>query len=355
MVCTVLESPNVRSKEPWVRQYDHEVQGATHIKPFGGATTSGPNDSGVVWLYPHGGDKESAVSIGCGLAPRLSLHDPYLMAQYAVDEAIRNVVATGGDIDHTCLLDNFCWPDPIVSEKTPDGDYKLGQLVRCCAGLYDICMQYGTPLVSGKDSMKNDFRGKNGRGEPRVISILPTLLVTAMSKTTMGATQTSAWKQAGDHIYLLGSLTQGLKGTEWAEHFVMEEGFDSLPPIDLEQNHALYRTIFQANRQKVFSSIHDVSDGGVICALIESGFGNMLGCSVELDSSVGVLFCEGNGRFVVSVSPQNDARFKELFSDVPHHKLGVTTQRPHVVCAHQQIPYFDVSLNELFTHWTKEL
>ena len=203
--------------------------------------------------------------------------------------------------------------------------------------------------------MKNDFRGKNGRGEPRVISILPTLLVTAMSKTTMGATQTSAWKRSGDNIYLLGSPTVGLQGTEWAEHFVMDEEFDSLPKIDLDQNHVLYRTIFQANSQQVFSSIHDVSDGGVICALVESGFGNMLGCSVEIESSTGILFSEGNGRFVVSVSPQNDALFKDIFADVPHHKLGVTTQRPHVLCSHQQISYFDVSLDELFTHWTKEL
>ena len=355
MVCTVLSSPNVRSKEPWVRQYDHEVQGATHIKPFGGSTTSGPNDSGVVWLYPHGGDKSSAVSIGCGLAPRLSLHDPYLMAQYAVDEAVRNVVATGGDIDHTCLLDNFCWPDPILSEKTPDGEYKLGQLVRCCAGLYDICTEYGTPLVSGKDSMKNDFRGKNGRGEPRVISILPTLLVTAMSKTTMGATQTSAWKKAGDSIYLLGSATTGLQGTEWAEHFVMDAAFDSVPNIDLAQNHALYRKVFEAHSKQVLSSIHDVSDGGIICSIIESGFGNMLGCSVELDSSVGSLFSEGNGRFVVSVSAQNETAFKEIFANVPHQKLGETTHDPRLVCVHEQQTYFDVALDTLFAHWTKEL
>ena len=355
MVCTVLSSPNVRSKESWVRQYDHEVQGATHIKPFGGKTTSGPNDSGVMWLYPHGGSKESAVGIGCGLAPRLSLYDPYLMAQYAVDEAIRNVVATGGDIDHTCLLDNFCWPDPIQSEKTPDGAYKLGQLVRCCAGLYDICTQYGTPLVSGKDSMKNDFRGKNGRGEPRVISILPTLLVTAMSKTTMGATQTSAFVQPEESIYLIGSSTTGLKGTEWAEHFVMKAEFDRIPDIDLQQNLSIYRSIFLANKKQVLSSIHDVSDGGIICALIESCFGNMVGCAVELSSSVGMLFSEGAGRFVVSVSSEKEAQFQEMFSDIPHRKLGITTREPQVICSADQKSYFVASLDELFSSWTKEL
>ena len=109
------------------------------------------------------------------------------MAQMAVDEAIRNIVATGADIDQACALDNFCWPNPILSEQVPDGDLKLGQLVRCCEGLYDICTTYGLPLVSGKDSMKNDFRGRNGRGEALTISILPTLLVTAMGRSKCGS------------------------------------------------------------------------------------------------------------------------------------------------------------------------
>ncbi|MBT3584953.1 MAG: phosphoribosylformylglycinamidine synthase, partial [Halobacteriovoraceae bacterium] len=109
---SLLSRPNIVSKESWVRRYDHEVQAATHIKPFGGETASGPNDSGVIWLYPHGGEKDAAAVIGCGLNPFLSQYDPYLMAQFSVDEAIRNIVATGGDIDNCCLLDNFCWPDP---------------------------------------------------------------------------------------------------------------------------------------------------------------------------------------------------------------------------------------------------
>ena len=109
----------------------------------------------------HGGEKNNGVLVGCGLNPRASLYDPFVMGQMAVDEAVRNVVAQGGDIDHLCLLDNFCWPDPVKSQRNPEGEYKLGQLVRTCAGLDEICRYYGTPLVSGKDSMKNDFRGKN--------------------------------------------------------------------------------------------------------------------------------------------------------------------------------------------------
>ena len=92
----LLSTPNVVSKEPWVRQYDHEVQGATVVKPFGGDSQQGPNDSGVLWLHPHGGAKTMLFQLGGGLAPRLSLYDPYVMAQMAVDEAIRNIVAPQG-------------------------------------------------------------------------------------------------------------------------------------------------------------------------------------------------------------------------------------------------------------------
>src|SRR5690606_21286423 len=149
-------------------------------------------------------DPAATAVIGCGMAPRLSLHDPYQMALYAVDEALRNVVAGGGGPDLCCLLGNFCWPDPVAAAKNPDGAYKHGQLVRCCEGLYDACVTYGAPLVSGKDSMKNDFRGKDGRGTHIDISILPTLLVAATAKGGTGLAMGSDFKKAGDIIYLLG-------------------------------------------------------------------------------------------------------------------------------------------------------
>ena len=352
----LLNRPNIRSKESWVRQYDHEVQGATHIKPFGGKTTSGPNDSGVIWLYPHGGAKDAAVSIGCGLSPRISLFDPYKMAQFAVDEAIRNVVATGGDIDHTCVLDNFCWPDPVLSAKTPDGDYKLGQLVRTCKGLYDICTTYGTPLVSGKDSMKNDFRGKNARNEELTISILPTLLVTAMSKTRIGTTQTSAFKQSGDIIYRIGNNASGMAGSEFASRFYLPPEEDILPHIDLASNLLLYRRIHTGLQSALFSSIHDISDGGLLCALIESGFGNMIGMDITIqNASFSTLFSEGPGQFVVSIPSQKEPAFRTLFSDLEIERLGITAAEPIIRISTPETELCSHPLEELFQSWQEEL
>jgi len=318
----LLNTPNIASKEPWVRRYDHEVQGATHIKPFVGKESDGPSDCGVLWLYPHGGEKENSINIGCGLAPRISLWDPYLMAQYAVDEAVRNVVSSGGDIDHLCLLDNFCWPDPVQSPKNPDGDYKMAQLVRTCSGLYDICNTYGTPLVSGKDSMKNDFRGKNHKGEELTISILPTLLVTAMAKSKITATVTSEFKKPGDHIYLLGVEAEGLAGSEFSELYHLKE--EKLPGLNLDLNKLMYRNYFKACQLGLINSCHDLSDGGLATALAESSIGARLGAKVEISGDkVNRLFNEAPGRFLVSISPENKEAFEKHFADVSYKSLGV--------------------------------
>ncbi|MCK5073187.1 MAG: hypothetical protein KAQ98_07145, partial [Bacteriovoracaceae bacterium] len=320
----LLSSPNIASKESWVRRYDHEVQAATHIKPFMGKSGSGPSDSGVIWLYPHGGERNNAISIGCGLNPRLSLHDPYLMAQFAVDEALRNVIATGGDPEFCCLLDNFCWPDPVLSEKNSDGDYKLGQLVKTCQGLYDTCLEYGAPLVSGKDSMKNDFRGKKENGEEVTISVLPTLLVTAMAKTDVTATVTSPFKNEGDHIYLLGEQGAGLVGSEFCEFFEMES---CLPTIDPKKNYDIYKTLHKEIGNKRIASCHDISDGGLLPCICESSFGNLLGAEIDLTAikngnTVDLLFNETPGRFVITVKPDHTDDFEKCFKNLPFTHIG---------------------------------
>lgn len=339
----LLQSPNITSKEKWVRAYDHEVQAATHLKPFAGAANDGPSDSGVIWLYPHGGAAENGIAIGCGLSPRLSPFDPYLMAQHAVDEAVRNVVATGGDPDMLCLLDNFCWPDPVVSTKNPDGAYKMGQLVRACEGLYDVCKAYGAPLVSGKDSMKNDFRGKDRRGERIDISILPTLMVTAMARVCMGTTPGSDFKFAGDLIYLLGGAGQGLAGSEFSEVFGC--GGD-VPQIDLIKNIALYRAIHGALKDGILRSVHDVSEGGMLVALAESAIGGRRGATLDMPVSPEFLFNETAGRFIVSIAPEEKTRFEKTFSAVM--LLGEVTDGDFVILKEDSLP-----MTSLVDAWKK--
>ena len=161
----MLQRPNIASKETWVRQYDHEVIAQTAIKPFVGVERDGPGDAGVI--APIHGDPHGLV-ISCGIAPRYSDIDAGAMAAASIDEAVRNAVCVGLDVDKMAGLDNFCWPDPIESTKTPDGRFKLAQLVRANRELERVCRAYRLPCVSGKDSMKNDY----GTG-PDKISIPP--------------------------------------------------------------------------------------------------------------------------------------------------------------------------------------
>ncbi len=347
----VLKRPTIASKEEYVRRFDHEVGGATHIKPFGGENGNAPNDSGVIWLGPHGGEMDNAVAIGCGIAPRISLYDTYLMAQFAVDEAFRNIVSSGADPEQVCLLDNFCWPDPIFhKDKNIDGDHKLAQLVRACKGLSDICEAYGSPLVSGKDSMKNDFRGKNGHGEDIKVSVLPTLLISAIGKLNINSSKQTALQKEGDQVFLLGGLGSGLLGSEFLETTQLEE--TTLPSIDLKKNFELYKNIHQGHIQKVFSSLHDVSEGGMAVSLSESCFGGDLGMSITLpdDSNpLEALFNETPGRFIVSVKKDETKRFKALFKEAI--LLGEVTSDSTLKIGFQDKKLIDISTESLKETW----
>jgi len=167
----VLGSLNVCSKESFVRMYDHEVLGQSVLKQFQGKHEDGPGDAAVIRPLPH---SNRGLAIACGICPKYSDLDTYWMMAAAVDEAVRNLACVGARLGTIAGLDNFCWPDPVQSEKTPDGRHKLAQLVRCCEALYDACLAYDIPLISGKDSMKNDYKVGDTK-----ISIPPTVLFSA--------------------------------------------------------------------------------------------------------------------------------------------------------------------------------
>ncbi|MGE3260594.1 MAG: AIR synthase-related protein [Bacteriovoracia bacterium] len=332
---TLLARWNIRSKEEWVRRYDHEVQAATVVKPFVGVESKGPGDAGVIWLAPHGGDEKTGVSISCGLQPKLARFDTYVMAQHALDEAFRNCVAVGADPDQVALIDNFCWPDPLPSEKNPDAHHKLAQLVRANHGLYDLAKTYGAPFVSGKDSMKNDFFGRSRLKEIK-ISVPPTVLVTALAKVPdVSRTVTSDFQKAGDAVYLVGRSSREMGGSELMESFALpaDRLVLSAPQVNAAENLRLYRTIHQAMRRGLLRSCHDCSEGGMLVALAESAIGGMLGVrvdveniSVELKEFGGSLaeffFNESAGRFVVSVPPEHDEEFRKMLAGQHCLKLG---------------------------------
>ena len=324
----MLQRPNIASKETWVRQYDHEVIAQTAIKPFVGVERDGPGDAGVI--APIHGDPHGLV-ISCGIAPRYSDIDAGAMAAASIDEAVRNAVCVGLDVDKMAGLDNFCWPDPIESTKTPDGRFKLAQLVRANRELERVCRAYRLPCVSGKDSMKNDY----GTG-PDKISIPPTLLFSLFGDhPDVRKSATSDFKFDGDKIYLVGESKQELGASELA--FMMTEngqakGVGGHVPLlpHPEQNLATYRALSQSIRAGLVRTAHDCSEGGLAVALAEMCIGGRTGASVDIDGTGsgdvwGRLWGESLGRIIVAVSPEHEDAFLSAMKGHPTTVLGTVS------------------------------
>jgi phosphoribosylformylglycinamidine synthase len=329
LLMTMLGRWNVCSKQYVVRQYDHEVQAGTVIKPLAGRNNDGPSDAGVIRPDP---STLEGIVVSHGICPKYSKFDAYHMAACAIDEAVRNNIATGGSLDRMALLDNFCWCDPIRSEKNPDGDYKLAQLVRTNMALYDYTVRYGTPLVSGKDSMKNDYVNGDLR-----ISIPPTLLVSAIAKTQdVRKAVTIDFKEAGNLIIVLGKTFAELAGSEYFSHLGLS---GNIPPkVNGEQAHATYRALEKAIRAGIIRSCHDISDGGLGVALAESAFSGGLGAEVDLGAvpQAGVfrddylLFSESQSRFVLTIREADLDRFKKRFRALSYGIVGKVTDEPRM-------------------------
>jgi phosphoribosylformylglycinamidine synthase subunit PurSL len=321
---------NVCSKEFLIRQYDHEVQGSTIVKPLAGFSNDGPNDAAVLRPVP---DRFRGVAVGCGIIPRYSDLDTYWMMAAAIDEAVRNIVSVGGDPDYMAGLDNFCWCDPVQSEKTPDGEYKLAQLVRANKALYDVSTIYRIPCISGKDSMKNDYQIGNTK-----ISIPPTVLFTAFGIVPdIRRSITSDFKSANDAIYLVGVTKDETGGSE----YYAARGFvgNKVPRLDPEQAIQTYRALHRAIASGLVASCHDLSDGGLGVALAESAFSGGFGADIRL-SELGLedvrrddtaLFSESTSRFLVSVREENCSAFESALNGRPFARIGSTTKNNRLV------------------------
>jgi phosphoribosylformylglycinamidine synthase len=321
---TMFSRLNICSKESVVRQYDHEVQGGSVVKPITGAANDGPSDAAVVRPVL---ESYEGVVVANGICPRYSDIDAYHMAACAIDEAVRNAVAVGGTLDRLAGLDNFCWCDPVQSGKTPDGHYKLAQLVRANLALYDYTRIYGVPCISGKDSMKNDYQ----IGDTK-ISIPPTLLFSVIGRIEdVRKAVTMDAKRAGDIVYLLGETKRELGGSEW---YAMHDAVgNDVPKVDAERAMARYRALSKAIREGLVASCHDCSDGGLAVALAETAFSGGLGMDVDLASvpASGIarddemLFSESQSRFVVTVRPEKKAAFEAMLAGSPCACVGTVT------------------------------
>jgi phosphoribosylformylglycinamidine synthase subunit PurSL len=346
---------NVCSKEYVVRQYDHEVQAGSVVKPMVGVFNDGPTDA-AVWRPLL--DSNEAVVVSNGICPKFSDLDSYQMMAGAIDEAVRNAVAVGGDVDYMAGLDNFCWCDPEKSERTPDGEYKLAQLVRACKSLYDITTVYGVPCISGKDSMKNDFHIGDHK-----ISIPPTVLFSVVGRMA-DATKavTMDFKTPDDLVYVLGVTRDEMGGSEYfAKHGCVG---NSVPVVNAEENLGLYRKMRDAIYAGLIRSCHDCSDGGLGTALAESAFAGDLGLTAELSKVPAdavsrndhLLFSESHGRFVVSVSPGDQEAFESTLAGVTFALIGKTTSEKKLVLGGLTgETVVSVDINALKTAWKSTL
>ncbi len=303
----LLKMPTIASKHWIIRQYDHEVQGGTVIKPLVGVNRDGPGDASVVRPVL---DSPKGVALANGCQPRFGDIDPYQMTLNGIDEAVRNIVCVGGDPERTAILDNFCWP------KCTDPQ-NLGALVKACQACYDGAMAYGTPFVSGKDSLSNEFITDKGER----IQIPYTLLISAMSIVAdVSKCVTMDAKKVGNHLVLVGLTKRELGGSHWyARH-----GFvgSSVPVVDLKIGPATARAVSGLIRGGAVAAAHDLSEGGLAVALSEMLFAGGLGASVDLagvarsddvTDDATILFSESASRYLLEISPDRfDAAARAL-------------------------------------------
>ena len=356
VLARLMARPNIASKEWWVRSYDHEVIAQSVIKPFGGVNRDSPGDAAVI--APIQGGTQGAV-ISNGIVPRYSDIDAYAMAAASVDEALRNAVCVGVDLDLIAGLDNFCWPDPVESSKTPDGRYKLAQLVRANRAIDDTCRAYRLPCISGKDSMKNDAT-LNGEK----ISVPPTILFSLVGNhPDVRKAVSSDFKTPGDAIYLLGETHQELGASELA-FMLSDEGSGGIggavPQIDTGRNLAMYKALTTAMRQSLVRSAHDCSDGGLAPALAECCFGADSGAEVDVTplwwdcdtlDKWGALFGESLGRILVSVRQSDRTAFEETMAGHTCNHLGTVSTGDTITFSRGEHTLLTASMGALRDAW----
>jgi phosphoribosylformylglycinamidine synthase len=347
---------NICSKEYVVRQYDHEVQGGSVVKPLCGAKNDGPSDAAVFRPVL---DSQTGLVVSNGIVPRYSDIDTYAMVCAAVDEAVRNAVCVGADPDYMAGLDNFCWCDPVQGADNPDGEYKLAQLVRANLALYDLCISYGIPLISGKDSMKNDYRIGTTK-----ISIPPTILFSLVGRINdVSKAVTMDFKAPGNAVYLLGTTYPELGASEYAafKNYMSS----SVPTVhNAAGAFAGYRALHGAIQKGLAAACHDCSDGGLAVALAEMCLAGELGASIDCSavpqegcrSDAELLFSESQCRIVIEVYKGKSAEFEALFPGMPLRRIGTVSKGEAVdIKGLNGLPALSVSRIDLKTAWKSTL
>ena len=360
-LCKILASPNVASKHWIIRQYDHEVQGGSVIKPLVGIENDGPSDASVVRPAL---DSRRGLAISCGMNPMYGDYDTYHMATSAIDEAIRNCVAVGADPSRIAILDNFCW-------GYTDRPETLGSLVRAAIACQDLSVVLQTPFISGKDSLHNEFSYTNESGGRETISVPSTLLISAMGQVPdVGTCVTMDLKAAGNELFQVGVTGDHFAGSHFS--MVNELAGGKVPTVDPQRAKETFAAMHQAINSGLVRSCHDMSEGGLAAAVAEMAFAGGLGAEVETDE-IGLeipelenesgeepdlnflvatmLFSESNTRFVVEIEPENVAAFKSIMGDVDVQPIGKVIEQPRLTIETAHNILVDSDLATLKSAW----
>ncbi len=317
----LLSHPNIASKHWIIRQYDHEVQGNTIVKPLGGPRARGPMDAAVLQpVHTH----SRGIAISCGLQTGVghpdNAGDPYLMTLAAIDECVRNLVCVGADPERIAILDNFCWPSCADPKN-------LASLVRAAEACYDGAKAYRTPFVSGKDSLNNQLRYTDPKtGEQKLIEIPPTLLITGLAVVPdVGRCVTMDAKSPGNALVLVGETSPALGGSHFQQLFRDSALDASIPRTDLVVGPRTANAVASLIQSGIVRSAHDVSDGGLLCAVAEmliagSTDRTPIGASIDLASvkadPIAAVYSESPSRYVLEISPNNTDRVLAHFAAV---------------------------------------
>ena len=340
----LLSHPNIASKEKVIRIYDHEIQGGTVIKPLTGVNNDGPSDACV--LKPIGARDNYGIILSNGINTEYGRLDPYQMALSVIDEAVRNAVAVGANPDKIAILDNFCWGDPTRPEM-------MGALLETARGCYDGAINYGTPFISGKDSFNNEYLGNDGLRH----AIPPTLLISAIGITDdILASISMDLKSPGNILYVVGEMNPVFGGSHFNLIYPQAPISDITPQFS-SLARPTYQRIYQAVRNHLIKSMHDLSEGGLAVAAAEMCIGGRLGLELNLDGPdpVRFLFGETNGCLLVEVERQNCTIFEQHFTGLPLRKLGRLTASPNLLINSSLNQLVNCQVDRLVSAWKKNV
>lgn len=347
----MLSRHNISSFEFISRQYDHEVQGGSIIKPLQGKGEVNGYSTVTRPLY----DSDKAIAISQGITSKYSKIDTYHMAACAIDTAIRNIIASGCHLNRIALLDNFCWCSSDDSER-------LGQLKAAAKACYDYSIQYGTPFISGKDSMFNDFKGYDEKDNPIKISVLPTLLISSIGVIDdYKKTLTIDAKLPGDLIYVVGLTKNELGGSEYFElagEEVEKRPYvgNLVPIVDANRAKAAYLALNKAIDKGIISSSIPINSGGLGVALAKKCIAGNLGAEVylsrlkksnDLFRDDFILFSESQSRIILTIDPNNKETFEKMFDGIDISLVGKITDGNFVIKGAGDKNIIDISVNDL--------